>query len=341
MQRNRIFLIGDDYSGTGPANATLSLEKALPKGTLRLKSRNKVLRAIEIFTKMPFADAAVFSGHSRQNLLGMKIAGFFRIPSVYIMHGCVEYEDRINQVPDEAMAQDERKMLEKADLILGVSEQFSDWLKDYYPEHREKIGYLTNGVSWEEFLQKNERSTAEAEKRHKSILSVGGGMPRKRIARIAEAVEILRKDGFPDITLTVAGAEGADSEKIRSFSCVRDLGILSPAEMQAEYGKHSLFIQNSVFETFGLAPVEALLSGEDILLSDRCGVLSVLGKIEDRDLIRNPEDPKEIAEKIRELFREGNHDRLLKGIDKELTSWDRAAKELQEIVLRLRSGRRY
>ena len=338
MQKNRIFLIGDDYSGTGPANATLALKNALPADTLTLASRGKVKRAFEILRKMPDADAAVFSGYSRQNLLGMKIAKIFHIPSIYLMHGCVEYEDRINRVPDEAMARDERKMLAMADLILGVSEQFADWLRDYYPEERRKIDFLTNGVSWEQF-ETGEKNRRE-ERKLFSVLSVGGGMPRKRIVRIAEAVAFLRENGFPDMELTVAGAEGADSAEIRRFSFVNDLGLLSPAEMQSEYRKHSIYIQNSIFETFGLAPLEALLSGEDLLMSDRCGVLSVLSGIEERDLIHNPDDPMEIAEKIRELLTDGNHDRLINAIDKESTSWNSRAQELQRIVLRLRSGRR-
>ncbi len=338
MQKNRIFLIGDDYSGTGPANATLALKNALPADTLTLASRGKVKRALEILRKMPDADAAVFSGYSRQNLLGMKIAKIFHIPSIYLMHGCVEYEDRINRVPDEAMARDERKMLGMSDLILGVSEQFADWLKEYYPEERRKIDYLTNGVSWEQFVTGGKENHGERKKF--SVLSVGGGMPRKRIVRIAEAITILRKNGFPDMELTVAGAEGADSSEIRRFSFVNDLGLLSPEEMQSEYRKHSIYIQNSIFETFGLAPLEALLSGENLLLSDRCGVLSVLSDTEDKDLIHNPDDPMEIAGKIRELLADGNHDRLLNAIDKESTSWNSRAQELQRIVLSLRSGRR-
>ncbi len=339
MQRNRIFLIGDDYSGTGPANATLALKHALPADTLTLVSREKLKRALEILWKMPEAGVAVFSGYSRQNIFGMKIARIFHIPSIYIMHGCVEYEDRINRVPDEAMARDERKMLNMADLILGVSEQFAEWLKEYYPEERRKIAFLTNGVSWEQF-ETDEKGSGE-ERKQFSVLSVGGGMPRKRIVRIAQAVAYLRENGFPDMSLTVAGAEGADSLEIRRFSFVNDLGLLPPEEMQSEYRKHSIFVQNSIFETFGLAPLEALLSGEDLLLSDRCGVLSVLSGLEEKDLIHDPDDPVEIAEKIRELLTDGNHDRLINAIDKESTSWNSRAQELQRIVLRLRSGRRF
>ena len=331
MSGKRIFLIGDEWSNTGPANATLSLRKHPPKETLYLEHSSKALRAIELTTKMRKADIAVFSGHSRQNLVGMDIAHRMKIPCIYIMHGCVEHENMINLVEDENMARDERRMMERADLLLAVSEQFEEWLRKSYVEYREKISHLTNGIDWENF-----ESYRTGEKRDEMrILSVGGGMPRKRIARICEAVEILRKDGLDGLRLTVTGDEGADTEKINSYSFVDNLGLVSQKEMKSLYQSHKLFIQNSIFETFGLAPVEAVLSGADILLSKYCGVLSVLGGIEEKDIINEPDDPKEIAGKIRQMLKDDNHTRIVVETDKESTSWTKRAEELLQIAQKI------
>ena len=319
-----LFIIGDYWSGTGPARVTRSLIETLPEKTLYLEARAKLLRAVELFRKMGKADVAVFSGHSRQNLFGMSIAHRKGIPCIFIMHGCVEYENEINRVPDPVMARDEREMLKRADLILAVSEQFEEWLKAHYPEHREKISHLTNGVDWN-YL----RESATGDRRLPgAILSVGGGMPRKRIIKLCEAIDILRKRGHKDLTLTVAGAIGADSVHINSYPFVNDLGLISEEELKKLYHTHRLFVQNSIFETFGLAPVEALLSGAEVLLSDRCGVLSILKGVEEGDLIHDPDDPEEIAGKILPLLTTGNHSRLMVEIDKESTSWETRGKEL-------------
>ena len=331
MSEARIFLIGDEWSNTGPANATLSLRKHLPKDTLYLEHTSKALRAIELTTKMRKADVAVFSGHSRQNLMGMDIAHRMKIPCIYIMHGCVEHENMINLVEDENMARDERAMMERADLLLAVSEQFEEWLMHNYVEYRDKISHLTNGIDWENFG--NLRPGGKRDE--KRILTVGGGMPRKRIVRICEAFEILKKQGIDDLRLTVVGDEGADTERINSYSFVDNLGLVSQEEMKRLYQSHKLFIQNSVFETFGLAPVEAVLSGADILLTKCCGVLSVLGGIEEKDLIDDPDNPEEIARKIVPMLKDENHTRIVVETDKESTSWTKRAEELFEIVQKL------
>ncbi|MCR5526108.1 MAG: glycosyltransferase family 4 protein [Lachnospiraceae bacterium] len=328
MSDVRVFLIGDDWSGTGPANVTRAYRDHLPENTLYLKEKNKVKRAIELAVKMKKADCAFFSGHSRQNILGMKLAAMKGIPSIYLMHGCVEYENMLNRVPNDRMADDEKEMMERADLLLAVSRQFETWLKEHYPKYKDKISHLTNGIDWDS-LKVNENVEKHGEF---SIISVGGGMPRKKIINICKAIDILRKSGVSGITLTVAGADGADTEEINKYEFVNNVGLVRADKMLELYSKSRIFVQNSVFETFGLAPVEALLSGCDILLSRKCGVLSSLGGINDTDLINDYEDVDEIASKLREILLKGNNARILSNTNKEHTSWENRSKELMTIA---------
>ncbi|MCR4892651.1 MAG: glycosyltransferase family 4 protein [Lachnospiraceae bacterium] len=337
-----LFIVGDYRTGTGPANVTRDLIRSLPKGTLFLRARGKAARAAELFQKMPKANVAVFSGFSRQNLLGMKLARRLGIPSIYLMHGCVEYENRINRVPDKAMARDERRMMALCDRILAVSDWFEGWLRCHYPDYKEKIYHLTNGIDWKTFSScptgekgVGSRSRSMAASSKPSILTVGGGMPRKRIYRICQAIDILRREGMTDLTLTLVGDRGADTERIHRYPFVRDLGLVDRETMKKLYASHSIFVQNSIFETFGLAPVEALLGGANILLSDCCGVLSVLENVQEGDLIRNPENAREIADKLKGLMKQGNHDRLLAGIDRKTVSIDNRAGELQRFAATL------
>lgn len=329
-REKRYFLAGDTYSGTGPANATAALLAAMPSNTLYLKNKSKALRAVEIIGKIRKSDAVIFSGHSRQNILGMKCAKKAGVFSVYIMHGAVEYENRINKVENKDMAADEREMMERADLILAVSKTFEEWLKENYPEYKEKISHLTNGIDRTEFYVNH---TGEKPAREDNVLlSVGGGMPRKRIKELAEAVKILNERDGMDLILKVAGDTGADSGEIDSYSAVQNLGLLGTEEMKELYLSSRLFIQNSIFETFGLAPLEALLCGCDIMVSRNCGVLEVFREYEDTDVIEDPEDIEEIAEKIKHNLSSGNNERLLKAIDLTGNSWEKRAEELCRII---------
>ncbi|MCR4908047.1 MAG: glycosyltransferase family 4 protein [Lachnospiraceae bacterium] len=327
----KLFIVGDYYSNTGPANVTLRYieeYKKQKKPYRHLVSKNKFLRAAELLWKLPGSSLVLFSGYSMQNIYGMRLARFFRKPCFYLMHGCVEHEDIINRVPDERMKKGERKMLALADRILAVSEEFERWLKENYPEYREKITHLTNGVDWDVL----ERSAAGEAKKPLSVISVGGGMPRKRILNICRALERLREEEkYRNLILTVAGDTGADSVAINSYSFVNNVGKVSHEELIRLYGAHKLFVQNSVFESFGLAPLEALLCNTDVLISSVCGALSVFGETEEGDLIRDPENIEELAEKIRALLDGENHTRLLVEIDRRATSWEARLKDLEEL----------
>lgn len=324
----RIFLVGDYKSGTGPANVTRQYLKYLPKGTKYLVTWNKLLRSMEIVWKTLFCQTVICSGYSRQNILALKWAAFTGKHTCYLMHGCVEYENGINLVPDERMNETERKTLLLAEHILAVSEPFERWLKNYYPEFQNKISHVTNGVSWEDM--KND-SEAEEDRNALQVISVGGGMPRKKILYIAKAIEILRKKGIMT-TLLVAGDVGMDSEKIDAYSFVRNAGMVSGDELKSLMQRSKLFIQNSCFETFGLAPLEALVCGCDILLSSHVGAISLFQRLEKCDIIEDCEDPEHIADKIEYLLIEKNHDRLWLEIDKESTSWEARTQELLKLL---------
>ena len=240
------------------------------------------------------------------------------------MHGCVEHENAINRVPDEKMTREERETLKEADAIYAVSSRFATWLWERYPAYKGKISAVPNGIDLAEHAKEGVRNAH-------GILSIGGGMPRKGIKTIAEAVMILRKDpAYADSVLTVIGAKGADSDAIDAYPCVRDLGLVSHERTLELLTETALFVQNSCFETFGLAPLEALSCGTSLLLSKEIGALEVFGETRDLDLIENVADPSEIAEKIKILLGQGNHDRLLSSIDTESVSWDKRCSLLME-----------
>lgn len=329
----RIFLAGDAVTGTGPANVTKYYIENLPAGTLYQKRRNKAMRACEIFVNTIRSDVVVYSGYSKQNILGLRLAKLFKRPSAYIMHGCVEYENGINREPDETMNAVERATLDMADLIIAVSESFAKWLRNYYPMHADKIDHVTNGID----LSLKESITDAHDKDPHMILSVGGGMPRKKIVHICEAVQKLREEYDDKLYLCVIGDTGADSDRINSYDFVRNKGIVPFDEGRRLYARAALFVQNSSFETFGLAPVEALFCGCPILCSSHVGALDLISTIKCTDVIDKYDDPDEIAEKIRYNLANDNAARLLAGIDGESCSWktvsDTLISKLSKLVL--------
>ena len=320
----RIFFAGDAVSGTGPANVTKYYIQHLPEGTLYQKVRNKLLRVPEIIIKTLKADVVVYSGYSKQNILGLKAAKLFGKPSAYLMHGCVEYENRINLEPDRTMTRVERKTLELADLIIAVSESFAKWLRQYYPMHADKITFVYNGID----TALSDRTSGREHVNPHMIFTIGGGMPRKKIVYICEAVARLRVSFDPEMFLCVIGDKGADTPKIEIYDHVASKGIVSFDETVKLFGEAAVFVQNSCFETFGLSPVEAVSLACPALISRHAGALGIMGNVRDEDMINNYDDPDEIAFKIKNLIENPNAARLAEGIDRESCSWERRSLEL-------------
>ena len=331
--KRKILVVGDHKTGSGPANVTKKYIDCMGKEAFCLRASSKMLRALELILKIPFAAVVFCSGYSAQNVLAAKWAHFLKKKCVYLDHGSVEHEDKINFCTNEAMNRVEYETLALCDRIYAVSAHFAKWLQGRYPEFADKIEFQTNGVDRFEV-----RDHSSENRNLRQIFSVGGGMPRKRINRICEAIEILRREeAFRELKLVVTGQPGAFSDAINAFPFVQNLGVVPRGEIERLFAESGLFIQNSCFETFGLAPMEALSYGCDILLSKEIGALELF----DIDgagiapyIIEDCEDPKEIAEKIRGALGSKNAARFCGAFDREASTWE---KRTEELMTKLRS----
>ena len=325
----KILVVGDYKTGTGPANVTKEYIRRLGKRAMKLGCSSKPLRAAELIVKIPFSSVVLCSGYSAQNILAAKWAHLMGKKCVYLDHGSVEHEDGINLCVNEGMNRVEYRTLELCDRIYAVSHRFAEWLRQRYPEFKDKIDVQVNGVDPFKEITGKRRDTDRDER---LIFSIGGGMPRKRINRICEAVELLRREeGYKELKLVVAGAEGAFSERIRSFDFTKDLGIVDKEEIAALFQRAGLFIQNSCFETFGLAPMEALSHDCDILVSKETGALELFD-IKGAGLcdyiIEDCEDASEIAKKIKKSLGSKNAMRFRAAVNGESVTWEKRTQEL-------------
>ncbi len=323
----KVFVIGDYRTGTGPANVTKEYLLRFPENTARLIFKSKPLRALEIIFKMPLCSVVLISGYSKQNLLALKWAGILNKPCAYLMHGCVEHENAINECVDEIMTHTERKTMEKSDAIYAVSNHFAAWLKTNYPEYSDKISAAVNGVDTR--LLDNMNGFTGAGRDKNMVFTIGGGMPRKKIKHICAAIGLInRKAEQPKLKLVVVGDNGRDDDTINSYPFVENLGLVDSVITRGLYREASLFVQNSCFETFGLAPMEALVNGCSVLMSKETGALELFRELEDGDIIDNWYDDAEIALKIEALLKKGNAARLTQSFDKESSSWEERTMEL-------------
>jgi glycosyltransferase involved in cell wall biosynthesis len=115
------------------------------------------------------------------------------------------------------------------------------------------------------------------------ILFVGTIEPRKNLVRLVEAYACLRRQGITH-TLVIAGRRGWREDAV--FATVERLGlgdhVLFPGYIPEEdlpivYSLADLFVFPSLYEGFGLPPLEAMASGVPVVCTATSSLPEVVG----------------------------------------------------------------
>lgn len=116
------------------------------------------------------------------------------------------------------------------------------------------------------------------------LLCVGNIEPRKNLPLAVEALDLLRKQGFTDLGLVVAGhatiGDPALDEAIRNrglSGAVVCLGYVSDDLLPALYSGAEALVYPSTDEGFGLPPLEAMACGCPVLCSDAAALRQTTG----------------------------------------------------------------
>ncbi|HNR96496.1 MAG TPA: glycosyltransferase family 1 protein [Anaerolineae bacterium] len=114
------------------------------------------------------------------------------------------------------------------------------------------------------------------------VLSVGTLQPRKNYVRLIEAFS--RLSGVEDVSLVISGARGWLYEEI--YRRVEELGLSSrvlfpgyvaEADLPALYSLSEVFAFPSLYEGFGLPPLEAMACGTPVVVSRASSLPEVVG----------------------------------------------------------------
>lgn len=332
----RIFLLGDFKSDNGPGNANKQIRDSL-KQRLDIsysKKEKRFERIIEIIVGIAKTDILIICSKSQINYLAIKLAKFFRKKILYILHGLSSYEEKINnpEISEDSL----RKMKEyesfvftNVDKVVCVSKFAMEFLIDQLPIYANKVDYIYNVVDLKAIQSNNKHDDCDRKKL--SVLSVGGGMRRKNNLAVAKALSVCVNDGM-NVALTVVGKDAVDGEAIKKYPFVTWIDYLPHDELCQLMSETKIYIQNSTFETFGLAIIEALYSGCDLLFSSNVGCKDLFTTLEDDDLIFDVNDTKEITSKVNKLLIHGNNQRLRRAFSENLVSSNWQCNKIMEII---------
>ena len=232
-----------------------------------------------------------------------------------------------------------------ADRIITISEFSKREIMDLLSVPEERIAVIPCAAHCTDVLESFDSLSAKYGIRRPYLLYVGTIEPRKNLVRLLRAFELLKvRDHIPH-QLVLAGGRGWNTEEFDTAlaaSSVKDsiiqTGYITESEKNTLYQNAEVFVFPSVYEGFGIPPLEAMHWACPVVAADAESLPEVVG---DAAVLVNPLDEESIAEGIRKLLTDTEYADILreKGRQQETKySWDRSAAILHDLCREMLYG---
>nr|WP_256502708.1 glycosyltransferase family 1 protein [Desulfuromonas sp. KJ2020] len=164
------------------------------------------------------------------------------------------------------------------------------------------------------------------------VLFVGSIEPRKNLLRLLQAYQLLSDRLRREVKLVLAGFRGWENREVMAIlkkleGDVHYLGYVTEQDLAALYNLADLFVYPSLYEGFGLPPLEAMACGCPVLVSRIASLPEVCGEAA---AYLDPENVEEMTAELTRLLEDGTARGQLatKGLERaQLFSWERSARE--------------
>lgn len=203
-----------------------------------------------------------------------------------------------------------RQIVHSADLIITDSNQTRQDMIDIYHIPEERLVTIHLAAS-DYFSQPVLEDVLQSVRKRYDlgdtvILAVGDLEPRKNVATLIEAVGRLKRRGIGDLQLVLVGKHRRGMETLYKQIAEQNLtdetiftGYVSQEDLAALYRLARVFVYPSLYEGFGIPPLEAMLAGTPVVASKASSVPEVVG---DAGTLVDPADPEQMADGIEHIL---------------------------------------
>jgi glycosyltransferase involved in cell wall biosynthesis len=272
-------------------------------------------------------------------------------PYVITVHDVVEHMYRArdrSSLRRSLHFQFTRHVLKKAGRILAVSKFTKSEIEKLFGIAGRHIEVVYNAID-ERFLKGHatEADQQVLEERYlvtyPFLLYAGRISPHKNLVRIIQAFAALKAElekqvKYPDLKLIIIGDELSKHPDLRRTAIrsgvqndVRFMGFVPIEMLRLFYDAAKVFVFPSLFEGFGLQPLEAMAHGTPVVTSNTSSLPEVIGQAA---VLVNPENVFEIMralhrvlldQSVRDKIRERGYEQVKK------YSWDASAQRILEV----------
>jgi len=274
-----------------------------------------------------------------------------RAPYVITVHDLLDYMYRArtnNGMRRMMHSYFTRQVMHHAARIFAVSNFTKRDVGRFFDVKPEKIEVVYNALD-ETFLRGHSTPAEQAVVRGRFqvdspfLLYAGRISPHKNVARIIEAFsalkgELAKEGAYPDLKLIVIGDEVSKNPDIRRAVIrsgvqhdVRFLGYVSIDVLRIFFDMAKVFVFPSLYEGFGLPPLEAMAHGTPVVASNITALPEVVGNAA---LMVNPENVFEISRALlRVLTDQALRERMkAAGLEQaQRFSWDASVRRMLQL----------
>ena len=267
-----------------------------------------------------------------------------RRPCVVTIHDCIHLlfpqylPSRLAAMYAELMM---RKAIERSALVFTVSEASrADILRFYPSTDPAKVHVVPNAIDAELLVDPGEAERDRVRERYqirgRFVLFAGNVKPHKNLERLIRAFARVRcQEGNEDLRLVLIGDDvsryaslrrTADEAGVRQE--VRFFGFVPHETLAALYRMATVFAFPSLYEGFGLPPLEAMACGTPVVTSRISSLPEVVG---DGALLVDPYNEDDIAQGIARLLDDQDlRARLVeRGLERAASySWARSVRQI-------------
>ncbi len=196
----------------------------------------------------------------------------------------------------------------RASRILAVSEHTKREVVGLLGVPAERV-VVTPNAARQHFRPAPPAAIAQFRARHglpeRFVLYVGTLEPRKNLTTLLDAFALVSRS-LPDVPLLIGGGKGwmyepifARLEQLQLRERVKVIGYIPEEELPLWYAAATVFVFPSIYEGFGMPPLEAMACGTPVVTSNTSSLPEVVG---DAGIMVSPRDTAALADAIRRLL---------------------------------------
>ena len=232
------------------------------------------------------------------------------------------------------------RTLKNAAHVFTVSENSERDIHDYFGISEDKISITYDAID-DDFCVKDkleidylyEKYGISREK--KKLLYVGNLKPHKNLITLLKALKVLNRD---DVELLLVGKafKSVDLEKQEEELGIREqvihTGMVEKTELVDLYNIADIFVFPSLYEGFGIPPLEAMACGTPVIAANNSSIPEVCG---DAAMYFDGSDEQSLAKEIKFLLNDNDKQQILisNGMRRiHMFSWNDTIKEIRNVA---------